>query len=77
MTGLVRKRDSFGMLSYFTIVGKSEMDCHRQVSELNHYGDLCEIRARFFLVATQQNGVWYDIEGKVLSNEYIRTYLEN
>jgi hypothetical protein len=77
MTGLVRKRDSFGMLSYFTIVGTSEMDCHRQVSELNHYGDLCEIRARFSLVATQQNGVWYDVEGEVLSNEYIRTSLEN
>ena len=77
MTGLVRKRDSFGMLSYFTIVGTSEMDCHRQVSELNHYGDLCEILARFSLVATRQNGTWYDVEGKPLSDAYIRTYLEN
>ena len=77
MMGLVRKSDSFGMLSYFTIVGTSEMDCHRQVSELNHYGDLCEIRARFSLIATRQNGTWYDIEGKPLSDAYIRTYLEN
>jgi hypothetical protein len=45
--------------------------------EVGKYGDLCEIRARFFLVATRQNGTWYDIEGKPLSDAYIRTYLEN
>lgn len=77
MIGLVRKKDSFGMLSYFTVVGSNIDHIDAQVSELNHFGDMVEIHARFTLIATQQSGVWYDIEGKKLSNEYIRTYLED
>ena len=76
MIGLVRKKDSFGMLSYFTVVGSNIDHIDAQVTELNHWGDLTEIRARFTLIATRQTGVWYDIEGKTLSDEYVRTYLE-
>lgn len=75
MTGLVRKRDSFGMLSYFTVVGFNLNHINEQVSELNHYGDLCEIMARFSLVATKQDGVWYDIQGKIMSYDHIKTLL--
>lgn len=76
MTGLVRKKDSFGMLSYFTVVGSNVDHIDAQVTELNHWGDLTEIRARFTLIATRQNGVWYDIEGRQLSDEYIRPFLK-
>ena len=75
MIGLVRKKDSFGMLSYFTIVGLTEDDCFGQVSELSWHSRHCDTGNRFYLVATRKDGVWYDIEGKKLSNEYIRTYL--
>lgn len=76
MTGLVRKKDSFGMLSYFTVVGYNIDDIDTQVAELNYYGDMVEIHARFTLIATRREGVWYDIEGKPLSDAYVRTYLE-
>lgn len=75
MTGLVRKSDSFGMVSYFTIVGMTESDCFEQVTELNFHTRQCDTGNRFYLIATRQNGKWYDIEGKELSDEYIRTYL--
>lgn len=76
MRGLVRKKDSFGMLSYFTVVGSNVDHIDAQVAELNHWGDLTEIRARFTLIATRQNGVWYDIEGRQLSDEFIRPFLK-
>jgi hypothetical protein len=76
MIGLVRKSDSFGMLSYFTVVGSNIDHIDAQVTELNHWGDLTEIRARFTLIATRQNGVWYDIDGRRLSDEYIRPFLK-
>lgn len=76
MIGLVRKSDSFGMLSYFTVVGSNIDHIDAQVTELNYWGDLTEIRARFTLIATRQTGVWYDIEGMRLSDEYIRPFLK-
>jgi hypothetical protein len=76
MTGLVRKSDSDGKVSYFTIVGMTEDDCFSQVSELCTWSRKCGTGNRFYLVATRQNGVWYDIEGKTLSDEYVRTFLE-
>ena len=77
MTGLVRKSDSDGKVSYFTIVGMTEGDCFDQVSELSSHARQCGTGNRFYLVATRQNGTWYDIEGKTLSDAYIRTYLES
>ena len=76
MTGLVRKSDSDGKVSYFTIVGMNEDNCFSQVSELCTHARECGTGNRFYLVATRQSGVWYDIEGKTLSDEYVRTYLE-
>lgn len=76
MIGLVRKSDSDGKVSYFTIVGINMDDCERQVSELCDHARHCDTGNKFYLVATRQNGVWYDIEGKTLSDEYVRTYLE-
>lgn len=76
MTGLVRKSDSDGKVSYFTIVGMNEDDCFGQVSELCAHSRECGTGNRFYLVATRKEGVWYDIEGKPLSDEYVRTYLE-
>ena len=76
MTGLVRKSGSDGKVSYFTIVGMTESDCFDQVSELSSHARQCGTGNRFYLVATRQNGTWYDIEGKTLSDAYIRTYLE-
>lgn len=77
MTGLVRKSDSFGMVSYFTIVGMTESECFDQVSELISHARQCNTGNSFYLVATRQNGIWYDIEGKTLSDTYIKTYLES
>lgn len=76
MTGLVRKSDSDGKVSYFTIVGMNEDDCFGQVSELSRHSRQCDTGNRFYLVATRKDGVWYDIEGKPLSDAYVRTYLE-
>lgn len=75
MTGLVRKSDSDGKVSYFTIVGITDGDCFKQVSELSSHAKQCGTGNRFYLVAIRQSGTWYDIEGKPLSDAYIRSYL--
>ena len=76
MTGLVRKRDSDGKVSYFTIVGMTEDDCFGQVSELCTHSRECGTGNRFYLAATRQNGVWYDIDGRQLSDDFIRPFLK-
>ena len=75
MTGLVRKSDSDGKVSYFTIVGMTESDCFEQVSELSSHARQCDTGNKFYLVATRQNGIWYDIEGKKLSDEIGRAHV--
>ena len=77
MIGLVRKTDSFGTVEYFTIVGMTETDCFEQVSELTFHARECDTGNKFYLVATRQNGIWYDIQGKQLTDEYIKPFLTN
>lgn len=76
MIGLVRKSDSDGKTSYFTIVGMDVSDCEGQSSELNRHARTCGTGNRFTLIATRQTGVWYDIEGRRVSDEYIRPFLK-
>jgi hypothetical protein len=76
MIGLIRKSDSDGQASYCTIVGINMDDCECQSSELNRHARTCGTGNRFTLIATRQTGVWYDIEGRRVSDEYIRPFLK-
>lgn len=75
MRGLVRKCDSDGKVSYFTIVGINQDNCFRQVNELCDHARHCDTGNKFYLVATRQYDAWRDIEGNTLIDEYVLTLL--
>ena len=73
---LLKRKDRFGGISYITIEDTTKENCNQQVNEMNYYGDLSEIQARFYVMATQQNGIWYDNNDEKLDNEFIKTCLK-
>ena len=68
MDAIVKKQDRFGDISYIRIVGVDEAHCSRQVEQLNYYGDLPEIHAKFTLLAVKKGNEWYDTLGKKIEN---------
>lgn len=76
MQALIRKNDSFGKATYFTIVGMNVDDCFDHVSDLNNHAYHCQTGSHFWLVATREEGVWYSVvDGRKLSDEYIKELL--
>lgn len=76
MTGLIRRSDSFGKTSYFTIVGLDERACFDQLRELNSHARECETGNQFALIAYRIEGKWFSVDGKELSYNYIKEFLK-
>ena len=77
MQALVRKNDSFGKATYFTIIGMNMDDCFDQVQELNNHAYHCQTGNHFWLVATREEGVWCSVvDGRKLSDEYVKELLQ-
>ena len=76
MLGLIRKSDSFGKTSYFTIVGANESSLFDQLCELNSHAYECETGNEFALIAHRIEGKWLSVEGKEWSNDYISELLK-
>lgn len=75
MLGLIRKTDSFGKTTYFTIVGMNESNCFDQLRDLNSHARECETGSKFAFIAYRNGGKWFSIDGQELSNEYINKLL--
>ena len=55
MIGLIKKTDSFGDVSYFTIVGANEGSLFDQMSELNDHAYFCDTGNSFRLIGHTQD----------------------
>lgn len=75
MVGLIKRTDDWGGVTYLTIVGATREDCFKRVNEMNEVDGHSEIHATFKLIATQENGVWYDCEYRKLSDIYVNSCL--
>lgn len=64
MIGLIERRDSFGDISHFTIVGRNQSSLFDQMSELNSHAYDCDTGNHFKLVAYKENGEWFSNDGK-------------
>jgi hypothetical protein len=76
MLGLIRKSDSFGKTSYFTIVGANESSCFDQLCELSSHAYECETGNEFALIAYRIEGKWFSVDGKEWSNDYVSELLK-
>ena len=76
MIGLIERKDSFGDLSYFTIIGANEDSLFNQMSELNDNAYYCDTGNHFRLIGHKINGQWFDNGGKILDNHIIVTLKE-
>ena len=77
MIGLIKKTDSLGVVSYFTIVGANESSLFDQMSELNDHAYFCDTGNDFRLIGHKINEQWFDNVGKILDNAYINDLLKN
>ena len=68
MIGLIERTDSFGDVSYFTIVGANESSLFDQMSELNEHAYYCDTGNKFRLIAHKVGTHWFDNVGKILEN---------
>lgn len=75
MLALIKKTDSFGCVSYFTIVGMSESDCFDQLVELNSHAYYCETGNEFRLVGYKTDNKWATIDGKPMDNYVVNELL--
>lgn len=76
MLGLIRKSDSFGKTSYFTIVGANESDCFNQLCELNSHAYECKTGNEFALIGYKIEGKWFSVDGKEWNNDYVSEFLK-
>lgn len=73
MLALIEKTDSFGCVSYFTIVGMSESDCFDQLVELNSHAYYCETGNNFKIMGYRVDNGWITVDGKPLNKNFIKT----
>jgi hypothetical protein len=71
MIGLIKKTDSFGDVSYFTIVGANESSLFDQMSELNEHAYYCDTGNEFILIGYRECDKWYTNDGKPLDGMYV------
>lgn len=71
MIGLIKKTDSLGDVSYFTIVGANESSLFDQMSELNEHACYCDTGNEFRLIGYREYDKWYTIDGKPLDGMYV------
>lgn len=68
MIALVRKTDSNGIKTQFTIVGFNCRDCYQQVDELNEYARTCDTGEDFTIIAWKHDQKWLSIyDGEILT----------
>lgn len=77
MIGLIKKIDSFGDVSYFTIVGSSEADCFSQFYELNEHAYECKTGNTFYFIGYKTAGQWMFVNGEPLDDDYVNMVLRN
>ena len=77
MIGLIERKDSFGDVSYFTIIGANEDSLFRQMSELNDNAYYCDTGNHFRLIGHKVGTQWFDNIGKILDNSYVNALLSN
>lgn len=67
MIALVKKTDSNGIKTQFTIVGFNCRDCYQQVDELNEYAHECSTGEDFKIIAWKHDQKWLSIyDGEIL-----------
>ena len=77
MIGLIERTDSFGDVSYFTIVGANESSLFDQMSELNEHAYYCDTGNEFRLIAHKIGPQWFDNGGEILENSDIIVKLKD
>ena len=77
MIGLIERTDSFGDVSYSTIIGANESSLFDQMSELNEHAYYCDTGNRFRLIGHKIGEHWFDNCGKILDNSYVNALLSN
>ena len=76
MIGLVKKTSHFGDVSYITVSGIDKEQLVEQVEDLNHYGDLPEIRGRFALIAYNVEHFWFLTDDSPAQPEFIESLIQ-
>lgn len=67
MIALVKKTDSNGLKTQFTIVGFNCRDCYQQVDELNEYAHESGTGEDFKIIAWKHDQKWLSIyDGEIL-----------
>jgi hypothetical protein len=67
MKALVKRTDSEGVITYFTIIGLDHNACFKQEDELNDHAYECKTGNTFMIIAWGQNNKWISIfDGKEL-----------
>lgn len=73
MIGIVKKIGRFGDVSYITIRDIDKGQLIKQVKDLNHYGDLSEIRGRFTLIAYNVEHFWFLADDSPAPHDFIES----
>lgn len=76
MIGLIKEIDSFGDVSYFTIIGNSESNCFDQVCELNDHAYECKTGNQFRIVGYKMDGQWAFVNGEPMDSGYVNMVLK-
>lgn len=76
MIGIVKKTSHLGDVSHITVSGIDKGQLVEQVEDLNHYGDLPEIRGRFALIAYNVEHFWFLADDNPAPHDFIESLIK-